>query len=157
MNIHQQVETIIQDPLHHKGYGVVRVLLSGAQRLTLQIMIERLDGQEITVDDCATASRMISALLDVEDIIKNRYILEVSSPGLDRPLVKIADYQRFVGSPVIVKTIQAINKRKTFPGKLESATETAITIKLDQPDPNEVEIVEVLYSNIHSARLQVQV
>mgnify|MGYP002783787507 CR=1 FL=1 len=155
MNISQQIEGIIADSLHSKGYAIVRVLLSGEIRRTLQIMIERLDGQAITVDDCATASYTISALLDVEDVIKSHYILEVSSPGLDRPLVKIADYHRFVGHLVVVKTTQAINKRKTFPGKLESATETAITIKLDQPSANDTKVVEIPYGDIRSAHLQV--
>ena len=154
MTIIQKIEDLLTDPLSHKGYGIVRVKLSGELRPTLQIMIERLDGAGIIVDDCATASYTIAALLDVEDLIKSQYVLEVSSPGLDRPLVKIADYKKFVGKDVTVKTAQAFNNRKNFSGKLESAEETAIIITLDAPSAAEEALVKIEYANIRSARLK---
>ena len=150
----QKIEDLLTDPLSHKGYGIVRVKISGEIRPTLQIMIERLDGEALIVDDCATASYTISALLDVENIMNNAYVLEVSSPGLDRPLVKIADYKKFAGKDVAIKTVQAVNNRKNFSGKLESAAETSITIKLDTPSATEEPLVEIEYANIRSARLK---
>lgn len=149
-----KIESLLTDPLAHKGYGIVRVKISGELRPTLQIMIERLDGKALIVDDCATASYTISALLDVENIMKDAYVLEVSSPGLDRPLTKIADYKKFVGSDVTIKTTQALNNRKNFSGKLESAAETAITIKLETPSTTENALVEIEYANIRSANLK---
>lgn len=154
MSISQQVEKIITDPLLYKGYNIVRVQLYGEQRSTLQIMIERIDEQNITVDDCAAASYTISALLDVENIMKSQYVLEVSSPGLDRPLVKIDDYKKFVGKTATIKTIQPINNRKTFSGKLESITETVITVTIDQTSKKEGELVEIDYENIRSGNLK---
>lgn len=154
MSISEQVENLITDPLLHKGYNIVRVQLSGEIRKTLQVMIERIDEQTITVDDCATASYTISALLDVENIIKSQYVLEVSSPGLDRPLVKLADYKKFLGKPATIKTIQAINNRKNFSGKLESVEESVITLIVDQTAPDEEESVKIDFENIRSGRLQ---
>ena len=150
----QKIEDLLTDPLSHKGYGIVRVKISGEIRPTLQIMIERLDGEALIVDDCAIASYTTSALLDVENLMNSAYVLEVSSPGLDRPLVKIADYKKFVGSDVTIKTAQALNNRKNFSGKLESAAETDITIKLDAPSATEEALVEIEYVNIRSANLK---
>ena len=75
------IETLIAPTLRGEGYALVRVRLSGARRTTLQVMAERLDGEAMTVDDCANISRVLSALLDVEDPVSGSYDLEVSSPG----------------------------------------------------------------------------
>ena len=93
-----EIERLIAPSLAAQGYDVVRVLLmGGARHATLQIMIERADRMAVSVDDCTAASRTVSALLDVEDPIAGTYTLEVSSPGIDRPLVKPADFDRFTG------------------------------------------------------------
>jgi len=155
VDIIERIENIIAESLLDKGYSIVRVQLSGNIRRVLQIMIERIDEEPITVDDCATASRLISVQLDVENAITGSYVLEVSSPGLERPLVKVKDYQRFVGHNVVVKTTQAIRNRKTFQGKLESATETDITITVDNPEKDEQPIFNIPYSDIRVARLHV--
>mgnify|MGYP002783860694 CR=1 FL=1 len=154
MTIVQKIEDLLTAPLFHKGYAIVRVKISGEKRPTLQIMIERLDDQPLVVDDCAEASYTISALMDVENLMKGQYVLEVSSPGLDRPLVKVSDYKKFLGQNITVKTIQSVNNRKNFSGKLESAKESAITIKLEGLPKAEEVLVELEYANIHSARLK---
>lgn len=101
------------------GYELVRVVYVPAdKRATLQIMIDRLDGETITVTDCTKASRSISALLEVEDPIENAYILEVSSPGIDRPLMKLKDFERFKGFQARVEMSEPINNRKRFQGNL---------------------------------------
>jgi ribosome maturation factor RimP len=87
-------------------------------------------------------------------MIVRRQVIEVSSPGLDRPLVKIDDYKKFVGKPATIKTIQPINNRKTFSGKLESVTETVITVIVDQTSKSEGEPVGIDYENIRSGHLQ---
>ncbi len=87
----RRVETIIRPILQNMGFDLVRVRISGAGQRTLQIMAERLDDGMMTVEDCATISRSITALLDVEDPIEGSYSLEVSSPGLDRPLTRPQD------------------------------------------------------------------
>jgi len=155
VDVLQRIENSIAEPLLDKGYAVVRVQMNGNIRKTLQVMIERIDGQPITVDDCAQASYSISVQLDVENAVSGSYVLEVSSPGLDRPLVKIKDYQRFVGHAVVVKTTQAIRNRRTFQGTLESATETDITVVLESPEKDESPIFNIPYTDIHAARLHV--
>ena len=106
MELLKSIEAIIEEPLAARGYALVRIQLSGgARRKVLQVMIERLDEAAIIVDDCTTVSRIVSALLDVSDPIKDPYILEVSSPGLERPLVKPRDYQRYLGRAVVVSTL----------------------------------------------------
>ncbi len=112
------IERLIAPTLDAMGYGVVRVHLSGGQRPTLQVMMERLDERGITVDDCAEVSRALSALLDVEDPIAGTYALEVSSPGIDRPLTRPADFARFAGREATVETRVPISGRKRFRGRL---------------------------------------
>lgn len=95
---------LIAPTLEAMGYGLVRVLVSGRHAPTLQVMAERLDGGPMSVETCADISRALSALLDVEDPIAGSYTLEISSPGLDRPLVKAADYERFRGRTAKIET-----------------------------------------------------
>ena len=153
MDLLKRIEAIIEEPLLARGYTLVRVQLTGGIRKVLQIMIERLDDQSITVDDCSTVSRLVSVLLDVQDPIKDPYTLEVSSPGLERPLVKLKDYQRFCGETIVVTTQQPVNGRKRFQGRLASANENEITLELleasgEAPSPVTIEI-----DNIRAARL----
>lgn len=100
------------------GYDLVRLMLVGKRGLTLQIMAERKDRRDMTVDDCAEISRALSAVLDVEDPIPGNYSLEVSSPGLDRPLVRRADYERFAGHEAKIEATVMIDGRKRFKGRL---------------------------------------
>jgi len=85
-----------------------------------------------TVDDCATVSRQVSALLDVEDPVAEAYTLEVSSPGLDRPLVKRADFERFAGAQVKVRMRDAVQERRNFKGTLVGVDGDAIVVDVDQ-------------------------
>ena len=109
---------IIEPSLEAMGYRLVRVAFLGARRATLQIMAERLDGVPMTVDDCTEISRSVSALLDVADPIDSAYMLEVSSPGLDRPLTRPEDYDRFAGFEAKVELGQPLDGRKRFRGRL---------------------------------------
>ena len=102
------------------GFEVVRILMTGAQRPTLQIMIERQDRKNLVVDDCAAVSRAISAILDEKDPIDSEYSLEVSSPGIDRPLTKPEHFSRFAGYEAKVEKSDTIDGRKRFKGKIIS-------------------------------------
>ena len=114
-----EIERLIAPSLAAQGYDVVRVLLmGGARHATLQIMIERADRMAVSVDDCTAASRTVSALLDVEDPIAGTYTLEISSPGIDRPLVKPADFDRFKGYVARFESRTPIDGRRRFRGKL---------------------------------------
>jgi ribosome maturation factor RimP len=100
------------------GYDLVRVQVQGRQRPRLQLMIERIDGGAMTVDDCASVSRSVSAVLDVADPIGGAYTLEVSSPGIDRPLIRVADYDRFAGCEARVELSRLIDGRRRLQGRL---------------------------------------
>lgn len=112
------ITRIIEPSLDAMGYRLVRVALTGAQRATLQVMAERQDDAPMTVDDCADISRSISALLDVADPIAGAYMLEVSSPGIDRPLVRPEDYDRFAGFEARIDLAAPQDGRKRFRGRL---------------------------------------
>jgi ribosome maturation factor RimP len=112
------IERAIAPSLGAMGFEIVRLLLIGSHRPVLQIMIERVDRRGITVEDCAEVSRAVSALLDVEDPIIGAYTLEVSSPGLDRPLTRPEDFSRFAGFEAKLETRAPIAGRKRFRGRL---------------------------------------
>ncbi len=113
-----QIEAMIAPSLQAMGYEVVRVSFTGGKRPTLQIMAERRDDGTMTVEDCATVSHTVSALLDVADPIASAYMLEISSPGIDRPLVRRADYERFAGFEARIELQRPMDGRKRFRGKL---------------------------------------
>ncbi len=100
------------------GFEIVRVQLFGGHSPTLQIMAERLDRAAMTVDDCADLSRTASALLDVEDPVQGAYTLEVSTPGIDRPLVRPRDFERFAGFEAKIEIVQPIEGQRRFRGRL---------------------------------------
>ena len=113
-----QIAEIIGPSLDAMGYSLVRVAIIGAGRMTLQIMAERRDDAPMSVEDCAEISRTVSALLDVADPIAGAYTLEVSSPGIDRPLVRPEDYDRFAGFEAKIELSQPVSGRKRFRGRL---------------------------------------
>jgi ribosome maturation factor RimP len=112
------------------GYRVVRVAFTGGKRATLQIMAERHDDAGMTVEDCATVSHAVSALLDVADPIEAAYMLEVSSPGIDRPLVRREDYERFAGFEAKIELAQMHAGRRRFRGKLLGLEGDALRLDL---------------------------
>lgn len=119
---------IIEPSLEAMGYRLVRVAFLGAKRATLQIMAERLDGAPMTVDDCTEISRSVSALLDVADPIAEAYMLEVSSPGIDRPLTRAEDYDRFAGFEARVELGRPLDGRKRFRGRILGRAEDYVRL-----------------------------
>lgn len=120
MQTNNRVKEIVEPIIDNLGFEVVRVQVSGNVTKTLQIMIERKDRKNIVVEDCASVSRAISDILDEKDPIEGEYSLEVSSPGLDRPLTKLEHFQRFAGYEAKVETIAEVDGRKRFKGKILS-------------------------------------
>lgn len=114
----KSIEAMIAPSIEALGYRVVRVAFTGGRRPTLQIMAERLDQAAMTVEDCAAVSHAVSALLDVADPIDAAYQLEVSSPGIDRPLVKREDFERFAGCEAKIELAQPRDGRRRFRGRL---------------------------------------
>ena len=143
----RRVETIIRPILHNMGFDLVRVRISGAGQRTLQIMAERLDDSTMTVEDCATISRSVSALLDVEDPIKGSYSLEVSSPGLDRPLTRPQDYTRFAGLEVKIELRHRIDGHRRIRGRIAGIEDDQV--QLDVKDTR----IAILYTDIERAKL----
>ena len=131
MSLPERVERCIAPTVEAMGYRIVRVLLSGKQKPRLQIMAERRDGEGMTVDDCASISRAVSAVLDVEEPIKGAYTLEVSSPGIDRPLVRLEDFERFAGFEARVETNRLIDGRKRFRGRLLGVEGESVRIRVE--------------------------
>jgi ribosome maturation factor RimP len=111
-----KVEGLLGPALDALGYGIVRVQFNSGRRATLQIMAERRDGAAMSVDDCAQISRAASALLDVEDPIAGTYDLEVSSPGIDRPLTRLEHFARFAGFEAKLETDRLLDGRRRFRG-----------------------------------------
>jgi len=115
------------------GVELVAVEMAGSESSILRVYIDKPEG--VDVSDCSKASRQFSALLDVEDPISNQYTLEVSSPGLDRPLVTVDHFQKVVGQKVKIRTMTPINGRRRYKGVIESIDENEgshmITINVD--------------------------
>jgi ribosome maturation factor RimP len=131
MDLAGRVADLIQPSLEAMGYDLVRVQVIGRQRPRLQIMAERHDDVGMTVDDCATLSRAVSAILDVEDPIAGAYTLEVSSPGIDRPLVRLADFERFAGLDARVELGRLIDGRRRFQGRLAGTDGSTVRLAVD--------------------------
>ena len=111
------------------GYELVRVHFGGGSgRPTLQIMAERIDSVAMTVEDCAEISRNVSALLDVEDPLESAYLLEISSPGIDRPLVRPQDYERFAGFEARLELARPVEGRKRFRGRIGELADGSVRI-----------------------------
>jgi ribosome maturation factor RimP len=116
-NLAEPVRELIEPTIESMGFELVRVAFSGDVQTTLQIMAERPDGT-MTVENCASISRAVSAILDVEDPIAGEYNLEVSSPGIDRPLVRLKDFERFAGHEVRVVLASSIDGQRKFRGQI---------------------------------------
>ncbi len=114
----QAIVKLIEPSLTAMGYRVVRAVVTGGRRAILQIMVERIDEAPLTLDDCTAISRSVSALLDVADPIPGTYTLEISSPGIDRPLVRAEDYDRFSGFEARIDLTAPVEGRKRFRGRL---------------------------------------
>ncbi|MBL4674220.1 MAG: ribosome maturation factor RimP [Arenicella sp.] len=127
------------------GLELVAVELSGGDTSIVRIYIDTPNG--ITVEDCTKASRQFSAILDVEDPISNQYTLEVSSPGMDRPLAKPLHFKAVVGQQVKIKMTTLVNGRRRFTGELIEATEEFAVVEVDG------EQSELPYSDMDRARL----
>ncbi|MEO0542287.1 MAG: ribosome maturation factor RimP [Pseudomonadota bacterium] len=147
-----KVASIIEPVLNGEGYRLVRVRLSGMNGLTLQIMAERADGT-MTVEDCEQVSRMISPLLDVEDPIDKAYHLEMSSPGIDRPLVRKSDFAKWRGHICKLETSVMVNGRKRFRGTITDVTPEAMTLFRDQPAIGEDNEHTIPFEVVADARL----
>ena len=126
-----RIAQAIEPSLEGMGYRLVRVVITSGRRPTLQVMAERQDDQPMTVEDCAQISHSVSAILDVADPIAGAYMLEISSPGIDRPLVRAEDYDRFSGFEARIELARPIEGRKRFRGRLLGTSAESVRLATD--------------------------
>ncbi len=129
--IDQRLAQILGPTIEGLGFELVRLRLMSGKKITVQVMAERPDGT-MEVEDCANLSRQISAVLDVEDPIEREYTLEVSSPGIDRPLTRLTDFDRWEGYEAKLETTELIEGRKRFKGILVGTEGTEVLIEIDE-------------------------
>jgi ribosome maturation factor RimP len=147
-----RIALIIGPVLRAIGFRLVRVRLMAQNGLTLQVMAERDDGT-MTVEDCEEVSRAVSPALDVEDPVEKAYHLEVSSPGIDRPLVRKSDFRAGLGHLVKLETSILVANRKRFRGKIAEVSDEAVVIERDAPPEGEEASVRVPFDAVAEARL----
>jgi ribosome maturation factor RimP len=136
-----RVATIVEPVIEQLGYRLVRVRVSSAEGCTVQVMAERPDGT-MSVEDCEAVSRALSPVLDVADPIERAYRLEISSPGIDRPLVRKSDFEHYTGHVAKIETYMPIQGRKRFRGVLAGTEgETARIRRDDAAEGEETEIM----------------
>jgi ribosome maturation factor RimP len=126
-----RIAGIVTPTLEAMGFELVRVAVLGRDRPTVQIMADRADGAQITLDDCEEISRTLSAVLDVEDPLPGAWTLEVSSAGIDRPLTRVKDWNRFAGHLARAETLVPIEGRKRFSGVILGADEASARLRLE--------------------------
>ncbi|KNY18561.1 ribosome maturation factor RimP [Shinella sp. SUS2] len=148
----RRVADIIEPTIEQIGYQLVRVRLSAQNGATLQIMCERPDGT-MTVEDCERVSMAVSPVLDVEDPIDKAYHLEVSSPGIDRPMVRKSDFSRWLGHLLKCETSILVDSRKRFRGKIVAADENGFTLERDQPAAGDEPTVVIPFTALAEGRL----
>ncbi|MEZ0222974.1 MAG: ribosome maturation factor RimP [Alphaproteobacteria bacterium] len=146
----RKIEKTISPMAETMGYEIVRVLLVGigSGKPTLQIMAERPDGT-MHLDDCSRLSQAVSAILDVENVMAEAYYLEVSSPGIDRPLTRLKDFDRYKGLEARVEIEPGIDGRKKFKGRLLGVEkDVAVSLKTDEGD-----VYSLPFEHIQRAKL----
>ncbi|HEY3374253.1 MAG TPA: ribosome maturation factor RimP [Candidatus Aquicultor sp.] len=146
-----KVEELLEPIVEREGLELVDVELKREPvGLVLRVLLDTKESG-VSLDKVAEVSRLIEPALDEADLIAQKYMLEVSSPGIERPLRKPAHFQRFVGSKVFVKTVHPIGKRKQFKGQLVEAGDNSFVVEIDG------ERFEIPYDDVSKARLQVDI
>ena len=147
--ISKQVEAIALPVLVELGLELVEVQYRREQSgWVLRLIIDKQEG--VSLDDCTAASREIGQLLDIEDFIDQAYNLEVSSPGLDRPLKSMADFQRFVGRKAKIKTDEPIGGERVFVGRIQQTSGDTIILEIGGPE------LRIPFEQVSKARLEVE-
>ncbi len=146
----EMLEALVTPAVEAAGFRLVRMRLMGAKNKTLQVMAERPDGK-MGADDCATLSRSLSEILDAADPIEGRYELEVSSPGIDRPLTAPEDYARFAGHEARIELLSAANGRTRFKGMIIGLNKRDVVI--DVSGHEGVERIRFPFNEIAEAKL----
>lgn len=143
----EKIAQLIEDTIHGLGYELVKITVHGTREKVVEVMIERQDEQKIQLSDCQLVSRNISAIMDVEDIVDGKYFLEVSSAGVERPLVKPNDYIKFSGRDAKVRLKSQVQDRLNIRGKILWVNDNKVMLKVGD------EQIEIEFENIKSGKL----
>ncbi|MEM8842597.1 MAG: ribosome maturation factor RimP [Pseudomonadota bacterium] len=127
----RRLADILIPTIEGMGFGLVRLRFMSGKKMTVQVMAERADGT-MEIEDCAKLSRAMSAVMDVEDPIEGEYSLEVTSPGIDRPLTRLADFDRWEGYEAKIETEEMIDGRRRFKGVLAGTQENEVLIDIPE-------------------------
>jgi ribosome maturation factor RimP len=147
----KRIFELIEEAVGSLGYEIVRVKSFHLGRSkTLQVMIDKQNGEDIVIDDCEAVSRRISTLLDVEDVIQDRYNLEVSSPGLNRPLTRLKDFENNIAKVAKITLFEAVESRRKFFASITAVEGEKISLEIK--DPTLTAVID--YNNIEEAFLQ---
>src|SRR6202161_2303904 len=133
-----RVAAIVEPVLAELGYRLLRVRISGSAGCTVQIMAERPDGS-MAIEDCELASRVLSPVLDVADPIEGAYQLEISSPGIDRPLVRLSDFDRYAGHVAQVEMTVPVDGRRRFRGQLLGTEGESVRVRRNDATPDGID------------------
>jgi len=148
----REVADLAEPVLAELGFRLVRVKVSGRDGGTVQIMAERANGQ-ITIDDCTSISRKLSPLLDALDPMPGGYRLEVSTPGIDRPLVRPSDFASFTGHEAKIELKELVDGRKRFRGKIEGVANGEALLRIELPGEEQSQTIGIPFSLISEAKL----
>ena len=147
-----RIAGILRPEIEALGFRLVRVRLSQMNGQTLQVMAERPDGT-MSVEDCETVSNAISPILDIEDPVSGAYHLEISSPGIDRPLVRASDFETWSGHVAKLETARLVNGRKRFKGRILRVEDGKALFRRDDAGKDEEAEFELALADIAEARL----
>jgi len=146
--VREEVERLVLPILEEEGMELVDIeYRMGKGRGILRLYIDKPEG--VKIDDCERVSKRIDPIMDRSNIIGGRYLLEVSSPGLDRPLKKEEDFKRFIGRLIKVKTFSPIDNQKTFVGNLKDYKEGVVTLETREEKVIEIPMKNIVKANLH--------
>lgn len=148
----REIADLAEPVLDELGFRLVRVKVSGRDGGTVQVMADRPDGQ-MTIDDCASISRKLSPLLDTLDPMPGGYRLEVSTPGIDRPLVRPSDFVSWTGHEAKVELKELVSGRKRFRGRIEGVGEGEALLRIEVAGVEEPQTIGIPFSLISEAKL----
>jgi ribosome maturation factor RimP len=148
----REIADLVEPVLEELSFRLVRVKLSGRDGGTVQVMAERSEGQ-MTIEDCASISRKLSPLLDALNPMPGGYRLEVSTPGIDRPLVRPSDFASWVGHEAKVELKELVDGRKRFRGRIEGIANGEAVLRIELPGEEEPQTIGIPFSLISEAKL----
>ncbi len=143
----EKIAQLIEGTIHMLGYELVKVTVHGTREKTVEVMIERLDEQKVQLSDCQLVSTNISVIMDVEDVVDGKYYLEVSSAGVERPLVKLNDYIKFSGRDAKVRLKLQVHDRLNIRGQILGVNNSKVIMKVSSEE------IEIEFENIKSGKL----